>query len=80
MKKYTITGEKPVFFDIEVEAENEEEALDKAEEMAEMQSFVGNGGTGYLCGVDMPDEGKISLFPSEAELEKVEIKELKGGK
>lgn len=52
MKKFRVTAAIPVFVSIEVEAENEEDAIEAAhEEGFSLTSFVGNGGSDKLVGV-----------------------------
>lgn len=52
MKKFRVTAAIPVFVSIEVEAENEDGAIEAAhEEGFSLTAFVGNGGTDKLVGV-----------------------------
>lgn len=52
MKKFRVTAAIPVFVSIEVEAENEEDAIEAAHEGGfYLTSFIGNGGSDKLVGV-----------------------------
>jgi hypothetical protein len=62
MRTFTVEGTAEVGITIEVEANSEEEALEKAEEiLPELTSYCGNGGTDQLVGIDCPE---ASLSPS----------------
>ena len=63
MPKYRVEGTTGVYVSIIVEAEDEDEAIEKAyEQEPGLTSFVGNGGMDKLVGVY--DEA-CSIFPDE---------------
>lgn len=68
MKKYTVTGYANVVVEVTVEAENEEEALEKA-------YYCGNGGVDKLIGVCNTDEATASIY-ADSELDYVEVEEV----
>ena len=73
MKKYTVTGYANVVVEVTVEAENEEEAIEKAYDNVDIDSYCGNGGTDKLIGVCNTNEATASIYvDSELEYEKVE--------
>lgn len=73
MKKYTVTGYANVVVEVTVDAENEEEAIEKAYDNVDIDSYCGNGGTDKLIGVCNTNEATASIYvDSELEYEKVE--------
>lgn len=73
MKKYIITGYTEVTVEVTVEAENEEEAIEKAYDNVSIDNYCGNGGTDKLIGVCNTDEATASIYVvDELEYEKVE--------
>ena len=62
MKKYRIPYKGTLTVYVEVEAENKDEAIEKAEEVdTSISQFCGNGGCDKLIGVYDSDEGEISI-------------------
>ena len=52
MKKFVLTGDVTATVTITIEAENEQQAIDKAhDEFAGVEAFCGNGGVDKLIGV-----------------------------
>lgn len=76
MKKYTVTGYASVVVEVTVEAENEEEAIEKAYDNVSIDSYCGNGGTDKLIGVCNTDEATASIYV-DSELDYVEVEEVK---
>lgn len=66
MKTYYVNFSMPVHFNVEVEAESEEDAIEAAMKYATLSSYVGNGGSGKLVGTD---EECVTLEPGEYVLE-----------
>lgn len=61
MKTYIVKGTAFVAVSIEVEAENEEEAMEIAYDIQnDLDSFCGNGGTDKLVGTSLDE---CSLYP-----------------
>ena len=52
MPKYRVTVPFACFVSIEIEADNEDEAKEEAEQEACINAYVGNGGSDMLIGVD----------------------------
>lgn len=76
MKKYIVTGKVTAFISVELEAENEEEAIEKAyEECSGPMDFVGNGGCDKLIGVCNTDSADISIECND-EVEYTEVEEI----
>lgn len=75
MKKYTVTGYANVVVEVTVEAENEEEAIEKAYDNVSIDSYCGNGGTDKLIGVCNTDEATASIY-ADSELEYAEVEEV----
>lgn len=76
MKKYIVTGKVAAFISVELEAENEEEAIEKAyEECSGPMSFVGNGGYDKLIGVCDTDNADVSITCDD-EIEYTEVEEI----
>ena len=77
MKKYIVTGKVTAFISVEIEAENEEEAIEKAyEECSGPMNFIGNGGTDKLIGVCDTDSATVSINCDD-EVEYTEVEEIK---
>lgn len=75
MKKYIVTGYTRVIVEVTVEAENEEEAIEKAYDNVSIVSYCGNGGTDKLIGVCNTDEATASIYV-DSELDYVEVEKL----
>ena len=75
MKKYIITGYTEVTVEVTVEAENEEEAIEKAYDNVSIDNYCGNGGTDKLIGVCNTDEATASIY-ADSELEFAEVEEV----
>lgn len=75
MKKYIVTGYTRVIVEVTVEAENEEEAIEKAYDNVSIASYCGNGGTDKLIGVCNTDEATASIYV-DSELDYVEVEKL----
>ena len=75
MKKYIITGYTEVTVEVTVEAENEEEAIEKAYDNVSIDNYCGNGGTDKLIGVCDTDEAIASIY-ADNELEYTEVEEI----
>lgn len=62
MTKFVVNGIAEVMVLFEVEAETEEEAIEKAyEECDGLTAYCGNGGTDKLVGVNSSD---VSIYPN----------------
>ena len=76
MPKYRVTVPFACFVSVEIEADNEDDAKDQAEQEVSIGGYAGNGGTGKLIGVSGTGEsieaGDVPLdmppFSTEAEL------------
>ena len=75
MKKYTVTGYANVVVEVTVEAENEEEAIEKAYDNVSIDNYYGNGGADKLIGVCDTDEATASIY-ADSELEFAEVEEV----
>ena len=75
MKKYTVTGYANVVVEVMVEAENEEEAIEKAYDNVSIDNYYGNGGVDKLIGVCDTDEATASIY-ADSELEFAEVEEV----
>lgn len=76
MKKYIVTGYARVTVEVEVEAENKKDAIEKAYDNVDIDSYCGNGGTDKLIGVCNTDEATASIY-ADSELDYVEVEEVK---
>lgn len=77
MKKYAVYGKVTIFVCVELEAENEKEAIEKAyEECSGPTSFAGNGGYDKLIGVYDTDDAIVSIACDD-EVEYTEVEEIK---
>ena len=59
-----------------VEAENKEEAIERAYNNVSIDNYCGNGGTDKLIGVCDSDEATASIYAG-SELDYVEVEEVK---
>lgn len=76
MKKYIVYGKVTAFVSVELEAENEKEAIEKAyNECSAPASFVGNDGYDKLIGVCDTDSADVSITCDE-EVEYTEAEEI----
>ena len=75
MKKYIVTGYTRVIVEVVVEAENKEDAIEKAYDNVSIDSYCGNGGSDKLIGVWDTDEATVSIYP-DSELEYEEVEEI----
>lgn len=76
MKKYIVSGEVTAYISVELEAENEEEAISKAyEECSGPMNFIGNGGDDKLIGVCDTDSATVSINCDD-EVEYTEVEEI----
>jgi hypothetical protein len=75
MKQYIVTGYTRVTVEVTVEAENEEEAIQKAYDNVSIDNYCGNGGTDKLIGVCDSDEATASIY-SDSELEFADVEEV----
>lgn len=66
MPKFNVQLSMPVHLNIQVEADDEESAIEEAQEHAWLSSYTGNGGTDKLIGTD---EACVSIEPGECVLE-----------
>jgi hypothetical protein len=79
MKKFVVTCVLPVYLNIKVEAETEDDAIDEAGQYMYLTNYAGNGGSDKLCGTsesnvsveggDEPMEGKITFSIDVEEVE-----------
>ena len=75
MKNYTVTGYAIVVVEVTVEAENEEEAIQKAYDNVSIDNYYGNGGADKLIGVCDTEEATASIY-ADSELEFAEVEEV----
>lgn len=76
MKKYVVYGKVSAWVCVELEAEDKEDALEKAyEECSYVMALVGNGGTDKIIGVDDTDSAKVSINCDD-EIEYTEAEEI----
>jgi len=78
MPKYEVRCVMPVFMTIEVEAEDEDDAIEVAWDYMSLSSFAGNGAThGKLIGTT---SSNVTLeagdYPVEDEFHKIEVEEI----
>lgn len=76
MKKYIVTGYTRVTVEVVVEAENKEDAIEKAYDNVSIDSYCGNGGSDKLIGVCDTDETTAGIYVVD-ELEYTEVEEIK---
>lgn len=75
MKKYIVTGYANVVVEVTVDAENEEEAIEKAYDNVGIDNYCGNGGVDKLIGVCNTDEATASIYV-DSEFEYLEVEEI----
>lgn len=75
MKKYIVTGYANVVVEVTVDAENKEEAIEKAYDNVSIDNYCGNGGKDKLIGVCNTDEATASIY-ADNELEYTEVEEI----
>ena len=76
MKKYVVSGKVSAWVCVELEAEDKEEAIEKAfDECSVLDAFVGNGGVDKMIGVCNTDTAEVSISCSD-EVEYTEVKEI----
>lgn len=76
MKKYIVFGKVTAYIEVELEAENEKEAIEKAyEECSGPMNFIGNGGYNKLIGVCDTDDAIVSIACDD-EVEYTEAEEI----
>lgn len=75
MKKNTVTGYAKVIVEVTVDAENEEEAIEKAYDNVGIDNYCGNGGVDKLIGVCNTNEATASIY-ADSELEYLEVEEI----
>lgn len=74
MAKYLVKGKIMLSCEVIVEAENEEDAIEKAYDNINIDSYCGNGGTDKLVGVCNTDEAKASIYPDgDIEYDEAEV-------
>lgn len=74
--KYAVYGKVTVFVRVELEAEDKEDAIEKAfDECASLDAFVGNGGVDKMIGVCDTDIAEVSISCSD-EVEYTEAEEI----
>lgn len=62
MKKYAVYGKVTVCVCVELEAEDKEEAIEKAfDERSSLDALVGNGGVDKMLGVCDTDTAEVSV-------------------
>lgn len=62
MQKYAVYGKVTAFVCVELEAEDKEDAIERAyEECSGSMNFVGNGGTDKIIGVCDTDSATVSI-------------------
>lgn len=76
MKKYAVYGKVLTWVRVELEAEDKEEALERAyDECSSAMALVGNGGTDKMIGVSDTDSAKVSIGCDD-EIEYTEAEEI----
>lgn len=76
MKKYAVYGKVVAWVCVELEAEDQEEAIEKAyDECSSVMAFVGNGGTDKIIGVCDTDTANVSINCDD-EVEYTEAEEI----
>lgn len=76
MPKYVVYGKVTAFVCVELEAEDKEDAIERAyDECSSVMDFVGNGGTDKLIGVCDTDSATVSINCDE-EIEYTEAEEI----
>lgn len=76
MKKYAVYGKVVAWVCVELEAEDKEEAIEKAyDECSSTMALVGNGGVDKMIGVCNTDTAEVSIS-CEDEVEYTGVKEI----
>lgn len=76
MKKYVVFGKVSAWVCVELEAEDKEDAIERAyEECSSVMAFVGNGGTDKIIGVCNTDSAEVSINCDD-EIEYTEAEEI----
>ena len=76
MKKYAVYGKVVAWVCVELEAEDKEDAIERAyDECSSVMALVGNGGTDKIIGVDSSDSAEVSISCDD-EIEYTEVEEL----
>lgn len=76
MKKYVVSGKVSAWVCVELEAEDKEDAIERAyEECSSVTAFVGNGGTDKIIGVCNTDSAEVSINCDD-EIEYTEAEEI----
>ena len=74
--KYAVRGKVVVWVCVELEAENKEDAIEKAfDECASLDALVGNGGIDKMLGVCDTDTAEVSVSCSD-DVEYTEAEEI----
>ena len=63
--KYRIPFKGTIWVNLEIEADNKDEAIEIAEQEAYVSSYCGNGGIDKLIGVSPIENGEISIEASD---------------
>lgn len=62
MQKYVVYGKVTAFVCVELEAEDKEDAIERAyDECSSVMAFAGNGGTDKMIGVCNTDSAEVSI-------------------
>lgn len=76
MKKYAVYGKVLTWVCVELEAEDKEDAFERAyDECSSVMALVGNGGTDKMIGVCDTDSAKVSINCDD-EIEYTEAEEI----
>lgn len=76
MKKYAVCGKVVAWVCVELEAEDKEDAIERAyDECSSVMAFVGNGGTDKIIGVCDTDSAEVSINCDD-EIEYTEVEEI----
>lgn len=76
MKKYAVYGKVTIFVCVELEAEDKEDAIERAyDECSSLMYLAGNGGCNKILGVSDTNTAKVSLV-CEDDFEYTETEEI----
>ena len=76
MQKYVVYGKVTAFVCVELEAEDKEDAIERAyDECSSVMAFAGNGGTDKMIGVCNTDSAEVSINCDD-EIEYTEAEEI----
>ena len=76
MKKYAVYGKVTIFLCVELEAEDKEDAIERAyDECSSVMALVGNSGTDKIIGVCDTDSATVSINCDD-EIEYTEAEEI----